>query len=170
VNAAWARLSLVLGAGVMIDQLTKRWAELELPRRGVVQLARCCCDLRLAHNRGAFFSMGQHLPEAVRRAFFVCASLLAIAAMLRLFAKTSAAQRRLRWALSLLCSGAVGNLVDRVRGGEVTDFVHLHLGELFHWATFNFADLLIAFGLLLLLWDLVAPNRQSGQGSSPTAS
>lgn len=162
------QLGVTAGLGVLADQLSKRWAENELPRRGVIMLARCCCELRLMHNRGAFFSWGARLPPTVRTGFFVTASVLAIAAMLRLHAKTAEVDRRLRWALSLLCAGAAGNLIDRARIGEVTDFVHLHAGELFHWATFNVADVLIAVGLCLLLWDLGSP-RMPRSGGRATA-
>jgi signal peptidase II len=168
VNRPLARLALVAGAAVGLDQLGKAWARAELPRRGIVQVVQCCCELRLSHNRGAFFGLGSHLPEALRRSAFVVASLVIIALLLRLLRRTPEAERTLRRALTLLCAGAAGNLIDRVRTGEVTDFVHLHLGNIFHWATFNFADVLIAAGLVLLLWRLRSASGGAGQAASRT--
>ncbi|HEX7479804.1 MAG TPA: signal peptidase II [Polyangiales bacterium] len=168
MNKSLARLALFAGAAVILDQLGKAWARAELPRRGIIQLVQCCCELRLLHNRGAFFGLGSHLPEALRRNAFVVGSLVIIALMLRLLRRSSEAERTLRWALTLLCAGAAGNLIDRVRTGEVTDFVHLHLGDIFHWATFNFADVLIAAGLVSLLWYLRAASGGAGQAAPRT--
>jgi len=52
---------------------------------------------------------------------------------------------------SLIFTGAVGNLIDRVRLGEVVDFLDFHIGHL-HWPAFNVADSLVCIGAGLLLW------------------
>ena len=57
-------------------------------------------------------------------------------------------------AVGLLAGGAIGNLVDRVRAGRVTDYV-----ELPHWPPFNLADMAITAGVLLLVWHLPARRR-----------
>jgi signal peptidase II len=54
----------------------------------------------------------------------------------------------------LLIGGAVGNLIDRVANGAVTDFIKLPL-----WPAFNVADMSITFGVLALLWVLEGPRR-----------
>ena len=154
LNSRHGQLSLVVIVGVALDQATKLWAETTLAGRGVVQVIDGYFDLRLSHNRGAFFSMGQHLPEAVRAGLFIVASIVAVTVMVRMLGKTPYTQHAQRWALMCLCTGAVGNMIDRARAGEVTDFLHLHLREIFHWATFNVADIFIAAGLLLLLLEL----------------
>jgi signal peptidase II len=146
--------AVVVLAGVVLDQITKAWAEAALGSRELIVVIDGYFELVLARNRGAFFSLGEHLPDSVRVAFFVLAAVVAIAVMLRLFAATQPSQRALRWALMLLCSGAIGNMIDRARRGSVVDFLHMHLREVFHWATFNVADIWITAGLLLLLADL----------------
>jgi signal peptidase II len=101
-----------------------------------------------------------------RRAFFIVASLLALGLIANLLRKTTPAQQRLRWALTSLSAGAVGNLIDRVQRGSVTDFLHLHAGDAFHWATFNLADVYIAVGLCLLVFDMLrAAHRPDGRRS-----
>jgi signal peptidase II len=151
----------VVVVGVVVDQATKVWADAALRGRGFVHIIDGYFDLFLSHNRGAFFSLGQSLPDSVRAGFFICASLVAVALMLQLFRRTAVTQKALRWALMLLCAGAAGNMIDRARRGEVTDFLHLHLREVFHWATFNVADILITAGLLLLLVDLVRSRERT---------
>jgi signal peptidase II len=55
----------------------------------------------------------------------------------------------------LLVGGALGNLIDRLVHGAVTDFVKLPL-----WPAFNVADMAITFGVLALLWVLEGPRRR----------
>ena len=55
----------------------------------------------------------------------------------------------------LLIGGAVGNLVDRLVNGAVTDFIKLPL-----WPAFNIADVAITFGVLTLLWVLEGPRKE----------
>lgn len=156
------RDGVLLGAavlGVVVDQLTKAWAEASLRDRGTVTLIDGYFELRLSHNRGAFFSLGASLPSSVRAALLLAASLAALAFIVSLFLRTPAKQRMLRWALLSLGSGAIGNMIDRARYGEVTDFLHLHVREVFHWATFNVADICIAAGLGLLVADLVRGRK-----------
>ena len=149
VRRRWLLASLVVVSGVIFDQLTKRLVEAEL---------------RYSRNSGAFFSIGESVPETPRRIGFVVLTLAALGLMTRLYAKTDDSQKLLRWALVLLCTGAIGNLIDRILYGEVIDFLHLHLREVFHWATFNVADIYIAGGLVLLVWDLVrSPLRKAKQ-------
>ena len=55
----------------------------------------------------------------------------------------------------LLIGGAVGNLIDRVANGAVTDFIQLP-----HWPAFNVADISITIGVFALLWVLEGPRRR----------
>lgn len=55
-----------------------------------------------------------------------------------------------RWALAMIAGGALGNIVDRLRQGAVSDFIDFHWGGM-HWPTFNIADVAISFGLIALL-------------------
>jgi signal peptidase II len=50
--------------------------------------------------------------------------------------------------------GAVGNLIDRVRFGEVIDFLDLYIGP-HHWPAFNIADSAISVGAILLIYDMI---------------
>jgi signal peptidase II len=150
--------AVVLGAGIAVDQLSKHWADAELRLAGIVTVVPHVLDLRYARNAGAFFSLGAGLGPTAGRLALTLASTLALVMIGVMYARASAAQQRLRWALVFLASGAVGNLIDRVRTGQVTDFLHLHAGALLHWATFNVADILITLGLVLLSWDLLRPQ------------
>jgi signal peptidase II len=159
----WHWLGVGVPLAVAVDQASKLWAEVHVRGHGIQQVIEGFFDLRFARNRGAFFSMGSRLPELWRLTLFASVAVIASLWMLKLYRESQHEQRRLRAALALLISGAIGNLIDRLRQGEVTDFLHLHFGEVFHWATFNAADIYIAAGLLLLAPEIFASPAKSSQ-------
>jgi signal peptidase II len=61
----------------------------------------------------------------------------------------------------MLVGGAIGNLIDRIANGAVTDFIKLP-----HWPAFNVADMSITFGVLVLLWVLEGPRKPRDTGST----
>ncbi|MEE8138475.1 MAG: signal peptidase II, partial [Thermoanaerobaculia bacterium] len=68
--------------------------------------------------------------------------------------------RRLLTSLALILGGAVGNLIDRMANGEVTDFIDVYFGA-YHWHTFNVADSAITVGIALMALDIfLARNRR----------
>ena len=165
VARRWLLAATIVVSGVALDQLTKRIADAKLRSLQIVSVIEGFFELRYSRNTGAFFSLGESVPDGPRRVGFVVLTLAAIGLMVHLYRKAGESQRLLRWALVLLCTGAIGNLIDRVLYGEVIDFLHLHVREVFHWATFNVADIYIAGGLVLLVWDLVRAPR--GKAKEP---
>lgn len=62
-------------------------------------------------------------------------------------------------ALGLIIGGALGNVVDRLRFGAVTDFLDFHAAG-YHWPSFNIADVAIFCGAALLVWDSLRPAQK----------
>ena len=142
----------VFASGVALDQLGKRWAVVELRPGAPLELVAGFLELHLVRNAGAFFSIGEGLPRELRALLLSAASVLVLGLIAAAYHRARE-QARLRWALCLLASGAVGNLIDRLRHGSVVDFVHMHAGKSIDWATFNLADVWITAGLALLIID-----------------
>ena len=66
----------------------------------------------------------------------------------------------MRYGLSLIFSGAIGNLTDRIIFGKVTDFIHVMIGEHFSWYIFNVADSSVTIGMVLfLLYSIFVENK-----------
>ncbi len=63
-----------------------------------------------------------------------------------------------RAAISMVIGGALGNLLDRIRAGAVTDFLDFHVGA-YHWPAFNLADTGIVFGASILVFRLLGSPR-----------
>jgi signal peptidase II len=132
----------VAGAVVVVDRITKVWAERSFeahPR----DILGGLLTLRLTTNSGGAFSMGDRAPL-----FFALAAIIVCAAI----AATAFRQRSTAHgvALGLILGGALGNLLDRLtRGprltGRVIDFIDPHV-----WPVFNLADASIVCGAILL--------------------
>jgi signal peptidase II len=65
----------------------------------------------------------------------------------------------LNMAFSLMLAGIIGNMIDRIRLGEVVDFIDLHWAEVYSWPTFNVADAAICVGAGLLALQLIIEER-----------
>ena len=57
----------------------------------------------------------------------------------------------MRLSLSLIISGALGNLVDRILAGKVVDFLHIKIGSYWEWYIFNIADTSVSIGMVLFI-------------------
>lgn len=103
-------------------------------------------------NPGVAFGMFAEFSYAWRLPFFVVIWLVAGWILVRIY--RSAAHLSLgRFSIGLVAGGALGNLVDRLRYGEVVDFIDVWIGS-YHWPTFNVADSGISVGTALLLFAL----------------
>ena len=142
------RCIVVLAAfasALIIDQASKALMINVLEQGDSIWLAPFA-NLRLVYNRGISFGMLADLigayPVAASLAKMVIVAGLLAWAFLVITAWESAA-------LSLIAGGAAGNIADRLRNGEVTDFIDLHAGG-WHWPTFNVADIWIVSGSLFI--------------------
>jgi len=144
---SWALLFAVISIFVVIDQWTKFWARGYLIGREEHFLGGFL-QLHLAENSGAFLSLGSTWDPRMRFVVFSAAVSLFLASVLW--------QLRIRrkwmeeWGLVLLLSGGIGNLIDRVYKGSVTDFLFIDLGFV-HTGIFNVADMVIVASVILLL-------------------
>jgi signal peptidase II len=139
---AWSYAALVAAGVVAADQLTKHLINTSIAEGDHRDLIP---GLELVHatNNGVAFSVSAGGPRLV-----LVVIGLAVAAIVGYFATHH--DRPLIWLpTGMMVGGAVGNLVDRIRSGAVTDFIKLP-----HWPAFNLADTSITFGVLALLFVL----------------
>lgn len=149
VRAWWLAAALCLLV-VIADQAAKAVVEAQLTVGEQVDVLGPL-ELTLSHNRGVAFGIagGAGAPLLV-------VTLAALGVVAYLFSRDPA--RRGMWvAAGLLCGGAIGNLIDRVRLDEVTDFIDVSA-----WPPFNIADIAITFGVVLLVWIYLREAEQDG--------
>lgn len=137
---AWARAAAVLVVVVVLDQITKALVRSGI-RVGEEDSVLPGVSLVHVHNSGVAFG-------AFAGGGLIVVALVTVALAALLFYFVTHVQKRLIWLpTGMLLGGSVGNIVDRVRDGWVTDFVKLPA-----WPAFNVADVSITFGVLVLLW------------------
>ena len=137
----------VLAALVGLDQAIKAWAVAVLAPVGSMPLIPHVVELSFYLNDGMAFSM-----LSGKQTFLILATSVALLATAwYLFARCKN-QPLLRWALLLILSGGIGNLIDRVLNGVVVDYIN----PLFmNFAVFNFADICVTIGAVLLVLDVL---------------
>jgi signal peptidase II len=147
-------LGVILILGVGLDQLTKFWVAQAIPQYAVIPVIPDFFNLVHVYNRGAAFGLLSTWPSEFVRYFFIITNLAIALVLFYLYYRTPGHCSLFLWAYSLVLSGAMGNLIDRVRFGQVLDFLDVYVGR-HHWPAFNVADSLICIGaglLVLAMW------------------
>lgn len=171
-------LAIVSIVCLVADLGTKWWAVKMLEKDGLRLPAKELIKGRLAfviaHNPGGAWGMFHDQPEKVRRPFFVIVSVVAVIVIVGMYRKLDPKQLALKWGLPLVLGGALGNLVDRVRYGQVIDFIdvvywHTKTGLERHWPTFNVADIAICVGVGLMAIDFLFPHKRPTPARKPIA-
>jgi signal peptidase II len=153
---------------VVIDVITKQLAVAQLVRGVPVYLVGNWLSLRLVYNQGAAFgiSVGPH-----SRWVFMALAIIALIVLGAMVRQTLTTQRFRLFTLGLICGGAVGNLIDRIRSSDgVVDFIDVWIGT-FHWPTFNAADMAVSCGAIALaavLWSEGKEEKaEAGEPADP---
>ncbi len=142
---------LIAAAVIAFDQASKIWIAGSLPQHQQIEILPQYLHIVHVRNPGVAFGLLQNIPGAYRVVVLTATTALALLLLLFLLAQTHPAQRLERWSLALILGGAVGNLIDRVRLGEVIDFIDVHWANLYHWPAFNVADSCISTGITCMI-------------------
>lgn len=162
----WKVFLLIAMITMVADQASKFWARDALPVHpagceipDAIAAGKCMgvadpvidgyWDWRLSFNKGSAF--GLFTSQSGARVFLSVVGFLALGAMVWMVKRARDDQKWLIWALGLVAGGAVGNLIDRVYYGVVTDFVlwRYHSKE---WPVFNVADVALVIGVGIMLF------------------
>lgn len=155
-RSEWVALAVTAIALFAADQASKAAVAATLPIGGEVPLIGDLLQLWHVQNRGAAFSLLQG-----EMLLFVVVTVFAVG-MIAYFHRTLRGRGTwLHALLGLQLGGALGNLVDRLRQGYVTDFISVGIGDL-RWPTFNFADAAIVIGIgALAVYLVMRPDREA---------
>ncbi|WP_019645583.1 signal peptidase II [Novispirillum itersonii] len=160
-GSAVARVISLAGAAVAVDQGSKALALIHLRYRDGLDLLPGL-RLTLAFNEGAGFGLLAGVMAG--RPLLMAALTGGITLLFAVMALRSPG----RWeqaGLALITGGSLGNIVDRLRQGAVTDFIDLYWrwpdGQTSHWPTFNGADIAIVLGAACMLLSVLTDRRQT---------
>jgi signal peptidase II len=149
----------ILFVVAVVDVITKAAAERLLLPRGIPhEVVGNTLRFTLVYNPGAAFGLNLG-PQS--RWIFAGLTLVALVILGRLYRTTRAGHVARSVALALVCAGAVGNLLDRMRSFfGVVDFIDVGVGDA-RWPTFNVADMAVSVGAALLAWVLWQEDREA---------
>jgi signal peptidase II len=179
-HSKWILFLIVAVLSLIADQATKVWARDSLPtvridHRGTATclvpddiVNRSCMghpvavvdgvwEWRLSMNPGSAF--GLFSSQTGARIGLSVVGILAVVGMLWMLRKARPDQKILHWALALVAGGAVGNLIDRIYFGVVTDFI-LWRYETHEWPVFNVADVVLVVGVGLMFIDIQKEGKR----------
>lgn len=159
---AWLVL-LVAGVVIALDQLTKSWIRINVPEYTAMIPIQALGEYFVfehVRNYGAAFGILQNQGY-----LFIAIAIVVAIAILVYVRYLPLDQRFVRILLGLQLGGAVGNLIDRLHQGYVTDFVKMGIPEVYYWPNYNIADSsivigVIGLGIFILLEDLRQQRQQ----------
>lgn len=159
-NGAKTRLFVgILGGVVALDAATKFLIQQSFRLYEQVEIIGTYFRLTYIYNPGAAF--GIHVGDYSRPIFLVL-SAIALAALTGMYWATPARERVRLAAIALICGGAIGNLIDRVRSeAGVVDFLDVGIGDL-RWPVFNVADIAVTTGAIFLALSLWREEQNPG--------
>lgn len=156
----WVLFFLIVAAGLLADQTSKLYVDKVMSLHQSIPVLDGLFNLTYLRNRGAAFSFLSN--ASWRLPFFIVVTLVAAVVIVVALKRMRDEQRLAQAALAMIFSGAVGNLIDRVRMGEVIDFLDVYWKS-YHWPAFNIADSLICVGVALVALDMLREEtRQRG--------
>jgi len=143
----------------VVDVITKAAAERLLLPRGIPhEVLGNTLRFTLVYNPGAAFGLNLG-PQS--RWIFAALTIVALLILGRLYRTTRAGDVARVASLALVCAGAIGNLLDRMRSFfGVVDFIDVGVGDA-RWPTFNVADMAVSVGAALLAWVLWQEDREA---------
>lgn len=165
----WGWVPVLAAIIIALDQWSKAWIRAKIPLNGEsFPYPALAPYFRLVHwaNSGAAFGILRGQGN-----LFIAIAVIVIVVVLIYLRQLPANQWPVRLCLALQLGGALGNLIDRLRFGKVTDFLLFTLplnGRELSWPAFNVADSSIVVGVLLLAYLLILEEgRRSEKPGRP---
>ena len=153
----------IVGCVVVLDQLSKILILNSFASGEIREIIPGFFNLTLHFNPGVAFGMFANLDDGPRILVLTFTTVLALALVLYFLMTEYRFDKHGQFALALVMGGAVGNIIDRVRIGEVVDFLDFYLGSA-HWPAFNVADSAICVGVTILIFkSLFYPSANPGE-------
>ncbi len=153
-------VAAIAAAVLVFDQLTKWYVRRTVSLYESIAVIDSLFNITHVRNTGGAFSLLAGSSRAVRLPFFLLVSMVAVVVLLFFVRRVRPEQRLLLFALGVILGGALGNFVDRLVYGEVTDFLDFHWRG-YYWPAFNVADSCITVGMLILLFHSLLVQEET---------
>ncbi|HYN41127.1 MAG TPA: signal peptidase II [Thermoanaerobaculia bacterium] len=151
LRALYLALSALI---VLLDQATKMMIRAWVPMHDRIVVISGFFDITHVENTGAAFGLFAGATSPYRPILLNTVAFAVFVLVLIYAFKSPVHWKRLQLALAGILGGAVGNLIDRIGSGAVTDFLRVHIANKWEWPSFNVADSAITVGVVLLALDI----------------
>lgn len=152
---------LLVAAIIVLDRWTKTLIDARFDVNQSISVIDGFFDITYVRNTGVAFGIFSSISSPMKSILLSAFTSVAAAIVVVYSVRSPVRNRLLQLALSLILSGALGNLYDRLTYGYVIDFLELYVGA-YHWPTFNVADSAITIGVVLLGMEILkneSPSR-----------
>jgi signal peptidase II len=174
VSFKYKLLAIVSPLVILLDQLTKWLIVSYLPLYNSIPVIPGFFDIVHVRNTGAAFGVFASSDAGFREPFFYIVAVIAITVLVSILRKLTPQDKLMSWVVALVAGGLVGNLIDRLRFGNVVDFLSFHWrdavadwnfwGHAIHfrweWPSFNVADSAITIAMLLLVVQMLFSEKK----------
>ena len=152
-------LALVSTITVLLDQATKLQIIQSMRLHETIPVVPDFFSITYIRNPGAAFGLLASSSNGFRLVFFGLTSLFALVLLGTILYRLKSDDWGGQLSVAAVFGGAIGNLLDRVRFGEVIDFLDVYVGA-YHWPAFNVADAAISVGVCFLAFHLAFEKKE----------
>nr|HID58258.1 signal peptidase II [Desulfobacterales bacterium] len=146
---------VIIGLVILLDQIGKWIIVRNLSLHETLEVIPGFFSLTYIRNTGGAFGILAGRVSFTRTIFFLVITCTALGVLFyHLYFKLSPNRNVIAISISLIIGGAIGNLIDRIRFGEVIDFLDFYIGS-FHWPAFNVADSAVSAGVAIYCLQLL---------------
>jgi signal peptidase II len=154
LQTKYMRFAGIVALVVVLDQATKHLVLRTMPLLKSIVVIPGFFSITHVHNPGGAFGFLAQNGSPWRHWMFLAAAVIALSMILSFPHQTPRTHPFLGLGLALIFGGAIGNLIDRLRFGEVIDFLDFYVAHL-HWPTFNVADSAVTVGVSIFVLHIL---------------
>ncbi|MCP9438902.1 MAG: signal peptidase II [Nitrospira sp.] len=162
-------LASLTGVVIAVDQITKLRVMQTMRLHESIPIIPNFFSLTYIRNPGAAFGLLAGSSQTFRMIFFGATSLFALGLLSAILLRMPERDRMGRFSVAGILGGAIGNLIDRIKYGEVIDFLDFYIND-YHWPAFNVADSAITVGVIFLIAHFTFEKKEGPSSSKEGAS
>ncbi len=164
-RARYLILALISLGTIILDQVTKTHIMQTMRLHESIPIIPSFFSLTYIRNPGAAFGILASSSNGFRLLFFGFTSLFALVLLGTIFFRLHQDDLVGQLSIAGILGGAVGNLLDRLRYGEVIDFLDFYI-DIYHWPAFNVADAAISVGVCFLIVHFAFEKKEKEEAGS----
>lgn len=130
---------------ILLDQISKYATIIKLAPISSIEIINGILSFTYVENRGAAFGIFRG-----KKFYLIGITSMVVILMIYYLIKNNNVSKYFKLSLILIIGGAIGNLIDRIFRGYVVDFIHFYIKDIFDWPVFNFADICVVLGTILM--------------------